>query len=237
MFTVHELSCRLRGKAPLDKLSFSVATAEKVALLGRSFSGVNTLQEILCGFLRAPSGTVQVGPYDLGRESSQARRLIGYMPASPPVYPELGVGTYLELCAQLRELPSPRLAAKEISQRCGISNIWNKKIKSLSPGFLQLINVAQALVHDPVLLVLDDPMHSLDAAERNWLLGLIKELTIYKSLVFTTHNLDLIPRLCQRMVILRRGSVSFDGSLESTTRFPSLEAAFLHYTLVQEASS
>lgn len=235
MFTVSALSCHLRGRAPLEQLSFTVATAEKVALLGRRFSGVSTLQEILCGYLRPETGSVRVGPYDLGRESSEARRLIGFVPAAAPVYPELQLGRYLELCAELRELTQPTQAAGEIAARCGLKPLLHKKIGKLSAGSLQLINIAQALIHDPVLVLLDDPLRPLDAAERSWLLDLIKDLTTYKSLLFTSHSLDLVPRLCQRVLMLRAGRLSFDAALDASLSTAQLEALFVRHTQPEEA--
>lgn len=231
-----ELSCRLRGRAELKNLSFTVPTAEKVALLGRRSSGVDTLREILCGYLRPEAGRVRIGPYDLGRESSEARRLIGFVPAAPPLYPEMQLSRYLELCAELRELVEPARASREIAQRCGLTPLLPKKISSLGAGALQLINLAQGLVHDPVLVILDDPFLRLDAAERSWFMDLLRDITAYKSLVFSSQHLDLVPRLCQRMLILNEGRLAFDGPVQPQDPVAALEATFIAQTRVGEVA-
>lgn len=228
MIVLQDLSKDMGGRPLLDRVSVSIFSAEKVALLGRRNSGKSTLMRILCGYLRPSAGSVRVGSFDLGRQSSQARRLIGYVPTDPPLYPELTVAAYLGLCANLRGLPAS--IADSIAEPCELTRVWRRRIHELPRGLRQQINIAQALLHDPDFLLIDDPFVDLDPAERTTLLGILQKFAPNKTLLLATHNLDLITLLCNRVLILHEGRISFDGELRQLSHFERLEAAFLHYT-------
>lgn len=234
MIVLQDLSKESDGRPLLDRVSLSIFSAEKVALLGRRHSGKSTLMQILCGYLRPSTGSVRVGAFDLGRQSSQARRLIGYVPTDPPLYPELSVSAYLALCANLRGLPSQ--AAEGMAEPCELTRVWHRPIHTLSRGVCQQINLAQALVHDPSFLLIDDPFVDLDPAERTAVLSILQKFAPNKTLLLATHNLDLITLLCNRILILHEGRISFDGELRQLSHFDRLESAFLHYTPHQETS-
>ncbi len=232
MIVLKDLSKETNGHPLLDKVNLSIFSAEKVALVGRRHSGKSTLMRILCGYLRPTTGSVRVGNFDLGRQSSQARRLIGYVPTDPPLYPELTVEQYLVLCASLRGLK--RSAAESVAEPCELAHVWTRLISSLPRGLAQQINLAQALLHNPNFLLIDDPFVDLDPAERTTVLGILQKFAPNKTLLLATHNLDLLPLLCNRVLILHEGRISFDGELKQLSHFDRLESAFLHYTPTQE---
>jgi ABC-2 type transport system ATP-binding protein len=235
MIVLHELSKEWNGHQVLDALSLTIFAAEKVALLGRRGSGKSTLMQILCGYLRPSTGSVQIGTYDLGHQSSQARRLIGYIPTHPPLYPELSVSEYLRLCAALRGARPADKVAHAALEACDLASFRHDIIRNLSRGVQQRINFAQALLHDPAFLLIDDPFVDLDPAERDSLLNILLGFGPQKTMLLATHSLELLARLCNRTIILHQGRVSFDGELKELKRFHQLEAAFLHYTPEEEA--
>ena len=232
MIVLQDLSKETNGRPLLDRVSLSIFSAEKVALVGRRHSGKSTLMRILCGYLRPTTGNVRVGNYDLGRQSSQARRLIGYVPTDPPLYPELTVEQYLVLCASLRGLK--RSAAESVAEPCELAQVWTHRINTLPRGLAQQINLAQALLHNPSFLLIDDPFVDLDPAERTTVLSILQKFAPNKTLLLATHNLDLLPLLCNRVLILHEGRISFDGELKQLSHFERLESAFLHYTPTQD---
>lgn len=234
MIVIQDLSTETADRRLLDRISLSIFSAEKVALIGRRHSGKSTLLRILGGYLRPSSGSVRVGTFDLGRQSSQARRLIGYVPTNPPLYPELTVRQYLSLSAKLRGVPVH--AADSVAEPCELAQFWGRRISTLPRGVAQQINLAQALLHDPDFLLIDDPFVDLDPAERTKVLRILQKFAPNKTLVLATHNLDLLPLLCNRVLILNEGRMSFDGELQQLSEFDRLESAFLHYTPLQETA-
>jgi ABC-2 type transport system ATP-binding protein len=193
----------------LDDVSFDLKPGEVLGLLGPNGAGKTTTMRVITGFLRPDGGQVRVGDIDVGREPVQARRLIGYLPESAPVPRELTVRGYLSYCAKLRRLPRAgrRSAVDNAIDQAGLGTVAHQVIGTLSKGYRQRVALAQALVHDPPVLILDEPTAGLDPRQVADTRSLIARLGRQRSVLFSSHLLAEVSALCRRVVILDRGRV------------------------------
>jgi ABC-2 type transport system ATP-binding protein len=193
----------------LDDVSFDLQPGEVLGLLGPNGAGKTTTMRVITGYLRPDGGQVHVGDIDVGREPVQARRLIGYLPESAPVPRELTVRGYLTYCAKLHRLPraSRRGAVDNAIDQAGLGTVAHQVIGTLSKGYRQRVALAQALVHDPPVLILDEPTAGLDPRQVADTRSLIARLGRQRSVLFSSHLLAEVSALCRRVVILDRGRV------------------------------
>ena len=193
----------------LDDVSFDLKPGEVLGLLGPNGAGKTTTMRVITGFLRPDGGQVRVGDIDVGREPVQARRLIGYLPESAPVPRELTVRGYLSYCAKLRRLPRAgrRSAVDNAIDQAGLGTVAYQVIGTLSKGYRQRVALAQALVHDPPVLILDEPTAGLDPRQVADTRSLIARLGRQRSVLFSSLLLAEVSALCRRVVILDRGRV------------------------------
>ena len=201
----------------VNGLSFSVAKGEVLGFLGPNGAGKTTTMRILTGFIPATRGTAVVAGHDILSEPLQAKRKIGYLPESPPLYPEMTVFDYLEFVSRIKDVPRERRKARitESLEKCSLTDVRDKLLGKLSRGYRQRVGLAQALVHEPEVLILDEPTAGLDPKQINETRALIRSLGGDHTVVLSTHILPEVVMTCDRVVILNKGSVVAQGTTQS----------------------
>jgi len=196
-------------------LSFSVEKGEIVGFLGPNGAGKSTTLRVLAGFLGATSGRVRIAGHDIAEAPLAARRALGYMPESAPLYPELRVGEYLLFRARLKEVPSKKqkAAIDGALARAGVAHMVDTVIGHLSKGYRQRVALADALVSDPPLLILDEPTAGLDPNQIREVRALIKDLGRERTVLLSTHILPEVEATCERAIVIDRGRLVAEGSL------------------------
>jgi ABC-2 type transport system ATP-binding protein len=203
----------------LRGVSFRVSKGEVLGFLGPNGAGKTTTMKILTGFLRPGSGQAIIGGIDVADDPLAARRLIGYLPENAPLYDDMMVIDFLTYVAELRRVPSDvlRQRLKTICERCGLVSVLGKDIGQLSKGFRQRVGLAQAMVHDPDLLILDEPTSGLDPNQIVEIRALIKDLGRAKTVILSTHILPEVQATCSRIVIINEGTLVADDTPEHLT--------------------
>ncbi|MGH2459215.1 MAG: ABC transporter ATP-binding protein [Chloroflexota bacterium] len=213
--------CKSYGpKSAISGVTFNVKAGEILGFLGPNGAGKTTTMRILCGYLPPTSGTATIDGFDVFDSSLQARRKIGYLPESVPLYPEMTVEDYLHFMAQIRGVP--RAQRKERVARamklCNVDDVRSKQIGRLSRGYRQRVGIAQALVHDPPVLVLDEPTVGLDPKQITDTRQLIKNLGESHTVLLSTHILPEVSMICNRVVIINEGRVVAEDTPDNLTR-------------------
>ncbi|NLI79374.1 MAG: ABC transporter ATP-binding protein [Candidatus Riflebacteria bacterium] len=212
----------------LDGISFSVAKGEVLGLLGPNGAGKTTAMRILTCFLPATSGRATVAGYDVFEDSIEVRRRLGYLPETPPLYPEMTVKSYLKFIADIREVPSSKQRARldQVVVRTALGDHLDRVIGTLSKGFRQRVGLAQALLHDPEVLILDEPTVGLDPNQIIEIRGLIQDLAADHTIILSTHILPEVSMTCKRVVIINEGRIvavdtveNLEGKGGQTTRY------------------
>lgn len=201
-------------------VSFSVGRGEVVGFLGPNGAGKSTTLRILAGFLGATSGKVTIGGHDIAEQSLAARALLGYMPEAAPLYPELRVREYLEFRARLKRVPRAkrRQNVERALERAHVSDVSETTIGHLSKGYRQRVGLADALVADPPLLILDEPTAGLDPNQVREVRALIRELSSDHTVLLSTHILSEVEATCQRALVIDRGRLVAQGTLQELAR-------------------
>jgi ABC-2 type transport system ATP-binding protein len=209
MIEVSHLSKRFPGRKAVDDVSFSVKSGEIVGFLGPNGAGKSTTMRILAGFIPPTSGTVRVAGYDVVRQSQDVRRCIGYLPENCPLYPEMRVDEYLAFRAGLKRVPSRYVHSRveEVKAMCGLGDMGRRIIGQLSKGYRQRVGLADSLVHDPELLILDEPTIGLDPHQIRHVRSLIAELAKHHTILLSTHILSEIEMSCHRVLIIDHGKI------------------------------
>jgi len=209
MIEVSNLTKRYAGRTAVDDISFTVARGEIVGLLGPNGAGKSTTMRVLSGFMPASSGTVRVGGFDVFHDSDEARRRIGYMPENNPLYPEMRVREYLKFRARLKGLgwSRSRERVNTVMEQCGLKDVSRRVIGQLSKGYKQRVGLADALVHDPELIILDEPTIGLDPHQIRSVRTLIKNLGGKHTVLISTHILPEVEMMCGRVLIMFNGRV------------------------------
>ena len=220
MIEVSELTKRYAGHTAVANVSFHVDRGEIVGLLGPNGAGKSTTMRILTGFLPATSGTVRVAGFDVFTQSEEVRRRIGYMPENNPLYPEMRVHEYLKYRARLKGLSRPRSRQRVgvVLQQCSLTDVNKKIIGHLSKGYRQRVGLADALVHEPELIILDEPTIGLDPNQIRSVRQLIKDLAKKHTVLISTHLLHEAELTCSRMIILREGKILAEGTPDNLQR-------------------
>jgi ABC-2 type transport system ATP-binding protein len=204
------------GVTAVSGLTFSVAKGEVLGFLGPNGAGKTTTMRILTGFIPATRGTAVVAGHDILSQPLQAKRKIGYLPENPPLYPEMTVIDYLEFVARIKGVPKERRKARieESIERCSLADVRDKHLGKLSKGYRQRVGLAQALVHEPEVLILDEPTAGLDPKQINETRALIRSLGGDHTVVLSTHILPEVVMTCDRVVIINKGSVVAQGTTQ-----------------------
>ncbi|HOW98922.1 MAG TPA: ATP-binding cassette domain-containing protein, partial [Kiritimatiellia bacterium] len=209
MIRVTHLTKRFAGCVAVDDVSFRIEPGEVVGFLGVNGAGKTTTLRILSCYLPATSGTAEVAGFDVFRDSLEVRRRIGYLPENAPLYPEMRVDEYLRFRARLKGV-SPaacRRRVQEVKDRCGLKDAGRRIIGQLSRGYRQRVGLADCLVHDPELLILDEPTLGLDPAQVIQVRELIRALARRHTILLSTHILPEVEAVCRRVLIINRGRI------------------------------
>ncbi|HEY5296359.1 MAG TPA: ATP-binding cassette domain-containing protein [Verrucomicrobiae bacterium] len=209
MIEVTNLTKRYAGHTAVSGISFSVARGEIVGLLGPNGAGKSTTMRILSCFMPATSGTARVAGYDVFHESREVRRRIGFMPENNPLYPEMRVREYLKFRARLKGLgwKNSRRRVGTVMEQCGLTEVSHRIIGQLSKGYRQRVGLADALVHEPDLIILDEPTIGLDPHQIRSVRQLIKSLAEKHTVLISTHILPEAEMMCSRMLIMYGGKI------------------------------
>jgi len=204
----------------LRGISFQVPKGQVVGFLGPNGAGKTTTMKILTGFLEPSSGTARVAGLDLAKDATRAQRLIGYLPENNPLYEEMMVYDYLHFVGEVRKVPRGNLEGmiRHAAARCGVTRVLGQDIGTLSKGYRQRVGLAQAILHDPELLILDEPTSGLDPNQIIEIRDLIKDLGKDKTVLMSTHILSEAESTCSRILIIRDGELVADDTPQELTR-------------------
>jgi ABC-2 type transport system ATP-binding protein len=234
---VRNVSKRYGDLLAVDDVSFALGAGEVVGFLGPNGAGKTTTMRILTGFIPATQGSVAISGNDIFRDAMAARRSIGYLPETPPLYPEMTVQSYLRFVAAIRDVPRARRAEAIDSaiERCGLRDVRRRVVGTLSKGFRQRVGIAQAIVADPPVLVLDEPTVGLDPIQvreiRELIAGLASgEGKARQTVILSTHILPEVEAICQRVILMHGGRKVIDAPLAELTRDRGLEEVFARVT-------
>ena len=207
MIEVHNLTKRYGRFVALDRISFRAHQGEIVGFLGPNGAGNTTTMRILSGYMPPTDGAAKVAGLDVFEDSLEVRRRVGYLPETVPLYRDMTTRGYLKFVAELRGTPHPKQRADEALERVGMQDRARSLIRSLSKGMRQRVGLAQAIVHDPQVLILDEPTIGLDPHQVQDLRALIRELGRTRTVLLSTHILSEAEQLCDRIVIIDRGHI------------------------------
>lgn len=209
MIEVRDLTKRYGDRAAVDGISFSVKRGEILGFLGQNGAGKTTTMKILTCFMPASAGTASIAGFDVFEKPLEVKRRIGYLPETPPLYPELLVSEYLGFVAELRGVPKAEKKRRidQVVERCFLGEVRNRLIANLSKGYRQRVGLAQALIHDPEVLILDEPTVGLDPKQVSEVRGLIKSLRTERTVIYSTHILSEVAATCDRIIIIDRGKI------------------------------
>ncbi len=217
MIEVKGLVKNYGGLRAVDGVTFRVGRGDILGFLGPNGAGKSTTMKMLTGFLRPDAGTAIVNGHDVTRDSLAVRRSLGYLAENAPAYPEMTVGEFLGFIAEMRgfrdrvEKPA---RIRRVVELCHLQGVLAQTIETLSKGFKQRVGFAQALLHDPPVLVLDEPTDGLDPNQKNEVRAIIKGMAAEKSVILSTHILEEVDAICNRVIIISRGKLVADETPE-----------------------
>lgn len=214
MIEIQQLTKRFAAHTAVDGLSFTVAPGEVLGFLGPNGAGKSTTMKMLTGFLAPTSGTARVFGHDIQRDTLAAQRLIGYLPEGAPCYGDMTVAGFLGFIAEVRGLKGAlkRQAVQTASEKVQLESVLNQRIETLSKGFKRRVGLAQAILHDPKVLILDEPTDGLDPNQKHQVRKLIQSLAKDKIVIVSTHILEEVAAVCSRALIIAHGKVVADGT-------------------------
>ncbi len=217
MIDVRAVSRTYGNRAALTEVTFAVERGAIVGFLGPHGAGKTTTMRILTGFLPATSGEVRVAGFDVFEEPHEVKRRVGYLPETPPLYPELTVGAYLRFIAELRGYGGrERLArAGRAMERVGLLGWEGRVLGTLSKGYKQRVGLAQAILHDPDVLILDEPTSGLDPGQVAGIRDLVRSLAGTHTVLLSTHVLSEVEAMCPRAIVIAGGKIRADGPLDA----------------------
>jgi ABC-2 type transport system ATP-binding protein len=217
MIKVEQLTKKYAGVTGIDQISFEVGKGEIVGFLGPNGAGKTTTMRILASYMPASSGRATVAGFDVFSESLQARRHLGYLPENVPLYHDMRVNEYLRYRGALKALSGKGLKNRigTIKELCGLREVGRKKIAGLSKGFRQRVGLAEAMIHEPDLLILDEPTIGLDPNQIRQVRELIKSLGQRHTILLSTHILSEVEATCSRVIIINRGRIEASDTPEN----------------------
>jgi len=220
MIEVENLTKRYGPTLAVSNVTFQVQKGEILGFLGPNGAGKTTTMRVITGYLPPSAGRVRVAGYDVVEEPLQAKRRTGYLPEAPPVYPDMTVTEYLNFVGRIKGIPRRELESRqdEIEARCAITEVRERQIGKLSKGYRQRVGLAQALIHNPEVLVLDEPTAGLDPKQIIETRQLIKGLAGQHTVILSTHILPEVSKTCQRVVVINAGEIVAVGTPDELTR-------------------
>lgn len=215
----------------IDDISFDINTGEIVGFLGPNGAGKSTTMKIITGYLEATAGRIEVNGLNVATQSNEVRWQIGYLPEHNPLYTEMYVKEFLKFVGNLYGVDS-RARIEDMIAMCGLQAEQHKKIGQLSKGYRQRVGLAQALIHNPAVLILDEPTTGLDPNQIIEIRNLIKSVSQEKTILFSSHIMQEVEALCDRVVIINKGKIVANDTLEKLkSQGESLEAVFKNFTM------
>ncbi|MFQ5700342.1 MAG: ATP-binding cassette domain-containing protein [Acidobacteriota bacterium] len=216
MIEVKGLTKRFGGRLAVNNISFHVGKGEVLGFLGPNGAGKTTTMRILTCYMPATSGTATVAGFDVFEQSMEVRRRIGYLPENPPLYDEMTVTSYLDFAGRIKGIPGRHIGRRIdiVAQRCGLEDVLHRVLGHLSRGYRQRVGLAQALINDPPILILDEPTVGLDPAQIVEIRKMIKGLGDDHTIIFSTHILPEVAATCTNLVIINEGKAMVAGSLD-----------------------
>jgi len=213
---VNQLSRRYAQNNAVDNISFTLNLGEVLGFLGPNGAGKSTTMQMLTGNIAASSGSISIMGLDIIEQASDCKRLIGYCPETPPLYKQLTVDEYLVYCAQLHGVNKNQIIAylDDAKQQCGLGDVSNRLIGNLSKGYQQRVGIAQAIIHKPKIIILDEPTVGLDPIQIVEIRNLIKQLGQDCGVILSTHILPEVQATCDRVQIIKKGQLVFHASID-----------------------
>ena len=217
MISVQNLTKRYGSFTAVNNISFEVAKGEIVGFLGPNGAGKSTTMKVLTGYLPPTTGSVEIAGFDIFEKSVEARRRLGYLPENTPLYTDMRVGEYLRYRAALKGVPMGKVRERvgDVLELCQIRDREKQLIGSLSKGYRQRVGLADALVHDPDLLILDEPTIGLDPNQIRTVRELIKNLAHKRTVLLSTHILTEVEMTCSRVIVIHKGTIRASDSAEN----------------------
>lgn len=226
---VENLSHKYTIQWAIKNIDFEIAQYGIYGLLGSNGAGKSTIMNIMCGVLRQTAGDVYIKGIDTKKNPTEAKKLIGFLPQIPPLLPDLNIQEYLTHCANLRRIEASKVkeAVDEALEKCAISHFRKRLIKNLSGGFQQRVGIAQAIIHKPQLVVLDEPTNGLDPNQIIEIRALIKEIAQQRTVLLSTHILSEVQATCDHIKMVEEGKLVFSGSVNDFDNYIVPDTIFL----------
>lgn len=217
----------------IEDINFQISEAGVVGLLGSNGAGKSTTMNIICGVLKQTSGEVYINGINTLKEPVKARKMIGFLPQKPPLYPDLTINEYLRFCAEIQWMDKKKIksAIARAEERCGITYMKDRLLRNLSGGYQQRVGLAQAILHDPKFVVLDEPTNGLDPNQILEVRQLIKDIAIDRTVMLSTHILSEVQATCSSIKMIEHGRVVFSGSTEDFDNYIEPNTLYLEFEL------
>jgi len=216
LIQVEHLSRRYGDTLAVDDVSFEVRRGEVLGFLGPNGAGKSTTMQMITGNLAPTTGSIRINGIDMLEQPKEAKRALGFLPEQPPLYRELSVDEFLRFCARLNRIPRDKTAAamSYAKERCGLSEVGQRLINNLSKGYQQRVGIAQAIIHSPEVVILDEPTVGLDPIQIREIRKLIRELGGEHSVILSTHILPEVQATCDRVQIINKGQLVLNDTIE-----------------------
>ena len=231
MIEVRNLTKAYGSFEAVKDISFTVATGQACGFLGPNGAGKTTTMRIITGYMPATAGSVRVEGFDVFEDSFEVRKRIGYLPEHPPLYLEMKVASYLDHVARLKGVPRSEIrdSRDRVIEECSLERVAHRLCGHLSKGYRQRVGLAQALIHRPAVLILDEPTIGLDPAQIIEIRELIRTLATERTVILSTHILPEVSQICQKVVIINEGRVALESEISSFVGQSTLEAEYLKH--------
>ncbi len=224
-----DLTKKFGEQTALNNINLNIKKNEIVGLLGPNGAGKSTLMKSITGVLKIETGQILFQGRDISQSPIESKKNIGFLPENNPLYQDMFVKEYLNFVANIHKISSKRV--DEVIELVGITPEKSKKISQLSKGYKQRVGLAQAIIHQPDLLILDEPTNGLDPNQIIEIRNLIKEISLEKTIILSTHIMQEVEALCSRVILIHKGNILQDCSIEDFKgKFQNLEEAFQYYT-------
>jgi ABC-2 type transport system ATP-binding protein len=227
---IEHLSHKYSTSWAIRDINIEISQTGIVGLLGSNGAGKSTTMNILCGSVNQTEGNVLVGGIDMRKHPEAAKKLIGFLPQNPPLYMDLTVDEYLIYCAHLRKMEKSaiRPALEDAKERCGVAHFSSRLIRNLSGGYRQRVGIAQAIIHQPKLVVLDEPTNGLDPNQIIEVRALIKEIAVDRAVIFSSHILSEIQVLCKEIKMIDSGRIVFSDTMDAFNNYVEPHSMLIH---------
>ena len=233
---ISSLTKKFGNQTALNNISLSIGKNEIIGLLGPNGAGKSTLMKSITGVLAIEEGEINFNGLNIADNETESKRRIGFLPENNPLYPEMYIREYLSFVANLHKIPKERI--DEVIELVGLTPEKSKKISQLSKGYKQRVGLAQAILHSPDLLILDEPTNGLDPNQIIEIRNVIREIGREKTVILSTHIMQEVEALCTRVILIHNGNIIQDSPVdEFKGKYDSLEEAFASYTSEPAATS